>query len=84
MTALLTPGRRRKLGFRKITLMGPREDKAPDDQSNDADSTLHLLTAVRAGDEDALDRLFARYVPELRAVGQRPSAALGARHQRHA
>ena len=54
--------------------MGPREDKAPDDRSNDADSTLHLLTAVRAGDEDALERLFARYVPKLRdwASGRLP------------
>jgi RNA polymerase sigma-70 factor (ECF subfamily) len=45
--------------------------------SSDADSTLHLLTAVRAGDREALDRLFARYVPDLRrwASGRLPGWA---------
>jgi RNA polymerase sigma-70 factor (ECF subfamily) len=43
----------------------------------EADATLSLLTAARAGDADALDRLFARYIPGLRrwASGRLPSWA---------
>jgi RNA polymerase sigma-70 factor (ECF subfamily) len=42
-----------------------------------ATDTLVLLTAVRAGDADALDRLLTRYVPELRrwARGRLPGWA---------
>jgi RNA polymerase sigma factor (sigma-70 family) len=42
-----------------------------------SDETLHLLTAARAGDEEALDRLFARYVPSLQrwARGRLPGWA---------
>ena len=41
------------------------------------DETLGLLTAVRAGDEQALNQLLARYVPELRrwASGRLPGWA---------
>jgi RNA polymerase sigma-70 factor (ECF subfamily) len=41
------------------------------------DGTLHLLTSARAGDAEALDRLFARYVPGLRkwASGRLPGWA---------
>jgi RNA polymerase sigma-70 factor, ECF subfamily len=54
--------------------MSSGTNKPLDDRSDNADSTLHLLTAVRAGDEDALERLFARYVPQLRqwASGRLP------------
>ena len=47
------------------------------DQDPEAETTLHLLTAARAGDIEALDRLFARYVPGLRqwASGRLPSYA---------
>jgi RNA polymerase sigma factor (sigma-70 family) len=46
-------------------------DRPPDEQAApgttaETETTLHLLTAARAGDEAALDRLFTRYVPELR------------------
>jgi len=43
----------------------------------DADSTLDLLTAARAGDTLAFDRLFHRYVPGLRqwATGRLPGWA---------
>jgi RNA polymerase sigma-70 factor (ECF subfamily) len=42
-----------------------------------ADTTLHLLTAARAGDAEALDRLFGRYIPGLRrwASGRLPGWA---------
>lgn len=33
---------------------------------NDPDDTVHLLRRARAGDRDAVDRLFSRYGPELR------------------
>lgn len=41
---------------------------------HDADSTMHLLERFRHGDRDALDRLFERYVPQLRrwASGRLP------------
>ena len=41
------------------------------------DETLDLLVAVRAGDEQALERLYARYVPDLRkwASGRLPQWA---------
>ena len=50
---------------------------APDDPPDNATETLHLLTAARSGDADALDRLFARYVPGLRqwASGRLPTWA---------
>lgn len=43
----------------------------------DPESTLSLLTRARSGDHDALDRLFARYVPRLRrwARGRLPRSA---------
>jgi RNA polymerase sigma-70 factor (ECF subfamily) len=43
----------------------------------EADATLTLLTAARAGDAGAIDRLFARYVPDLQrwASGRLPSWA---------
>lgn len=49
----------------------PPADERPDD---DADSTIHLLTRFQRGDQDALDRLFARYLPRLRrwASGRLP------------
>jgi RNA polymerase sigma factor (sigma-70 family) len=47
--------------------------KAPDD----AEATIHLLARARAGDREALDRLFTRYGPELRrfARGRLPQWA---------
>lgn len=41
---------------------------------DDPDSTMHLLARFRSGDQDALDRLFERYVPQLRrwASGRLP------------
>jgi RNA polymerase sigma-70 factor, ECF subfamily len=33
---------------------------------NDEQSTIHLLARARSGDQDALERLFSRYGPELR------------------
>ena len=41
---------------------------------NNADATVHLLALARAGDDRALDRLFARYLPSLRrwASGRLP------------
>jgi RNA polymerase sigma-70 factor (ECF subfamily) len=44
------------------------------------DSTLELLARARAGDREALDRLFARCLPPLRrwARGRLPAAARGA------
>lgn len=51
-------------------------DQGADDGATDLDAgvTLRLLTAARGGDADAMDRLFARYVPGLRqwASGRLP------------
>lgn len=47
------------------------------EQANDSwNSTLSLLTRARAGDAEALDELFARYLPLLRrwAAGRLPRA----------
>ena len=46
---------------------------------NALESTVDLLTLVRQGDRDALDRLFARCLPALRrwARGRLPAAARG-------
>src|SRR4051812_47811173 len=46
-------------------------------RSQAADSTLQLLALARAGDRGALDRLFARYGPELQrfARGRLPKWA---------
>jgi RNA polymerase sigma factor (sigma-70 family) len=58
----------------------PNED-APvgplDPSPDDADATVHLLARARAGDQEALERLFARYGPELRrfAHGRLPAWA---------
>jgi len=46
-----------------LTPPDPPAGKLP--TSSEADTTLHLLTAARAGDADALERLLSRYVPEL-------------------
>jgi RNA polymerase sigma-70 factor (ECF subfamily) len=53
----------------------PGADKRPN--QGDAESTLHLLERVRAGDRVALDRLCARYLPRLRrwATGRLPRGA---------
>lgn len=47
------------------------------DQDPEAETTLQLLTAAQAGDADAINRLFARYVPGLRqwATGRLPRYA---------
>lgn len=39
-------------------------DQAP--AADDPDATVHLLARARAGDQSALEHLFARYGPELR------------------
>ena len=46
----------------------------PGDSASGAESTVYLLERFRAGDADALNRLFERYVPRLRrwASGRRP------------
>jgi RNA polymerase sigma-70 factor (ECF subfamily) len=46
----------------------------PDGGSSRADSTFELLERVKGGDADALDRVFARYLPALRrwASGRLP------------
>src|SRR5262245_50619779 len=48
----------------------PGESPAP----RDLDATVHLLALVRAGDDEALNRLFERYAPALRrwASGRLP------------
>jgi len=53
--------------------MSSRDERA----DPEADATLHLLTAARAGDAEALDRLFGRYIPGLRrwASGRLPGWA---------
>lgn len=43
----------------------PDPSAGPNPASSEVDTTLHLLTAARAGDAEAVDRLLARYVPEL-------------------
>jgi RNA polymerase sigma-70 factor (ECF subfamily) len=51
----------------------------PSSPSNTLETTVELLTRVRQGDRDALDRLMARCLPALRrwARGRLPSAARG-------
>jgi RNA polymerase sigma-70 factor (ECF subfamily) len=39
--------------------------QGPGPSWTDAEGTLHLLTAARAGDAEALERLFGRYLPSL-------------------
>jgi RNA polymerase sigma-70 factor, ECF subfamily len=48
--------------------------------ANSLESTQQLLTLIRQGDREALDRLFARCLPPLRrwARGRLPAAARGA------
>jgi len=48
-------------------------DDSPETRA-DLDTTIYLLTRVRQGDPQALDRLFARYLPPLRrwASGRLP------------
>jgi DNA-directed RNA polymerase specialized sigma24 family protein len=48
--------------------------KSVDAQSAPSDSTLDLLARARAGDDRALEPLFARYLPRLRrwASGRMP------------
>ena len=55
---------------------GTRTDGPPDGGVS-AESTFELLERARGGDERALDRLFARYLPRLRrwASGRLPSWA---------
>lgn len=52
----------------------------PRSPSNPLESTQELLSLVRQGDREALDRLFARCLPPLRrwARGRLPAAARGA------
>jgi RNA polymerase sigma-70 factor, ECF subfamily len=52
----------------------------PGTPSPELESTQELLSLVRQGDRDALDRLFARCLPPLRrwARGRLPAAARGA------
>ena len=52
-------------------------DRRPGPAPVDPEGTLHLLTAARAGDGDALERLFGRYVPSLQrwARGRLPTWA---------
>ena len=58
-------------------MSSPTDPPAGPSSPSEADSTLHLLTAARAGDPDAVDRLLARYVPELNrwASGRLPGWA---------
>lgn len=44
--------------------MAPEHPRGTD--ADGPDATVHLLRRARAGDRDALDRLFARFGPELR------------------
>jgi RNA polymerase sigma-70 factor (ECF subfamily) len=55
----------------------PGQDIGGGPDAADPEATIHLLTAARAGDQEALDRLFARYLPELRrwASGRLPDWA---------
>ena len=52
-------------------------DRRPGPAPVDPEGTLRLLTAARAGDGDALERLFGRYVPSLQrwARGRLPTWA---------
>ena len=52
----------------------------PGTPSSPLESTHELLSLVRQGDRDALDRLYARCLPPLRrwARGRLPAAARGA------
>lgn len=52
----------------------------PGTPANALESTQQLLTLIRQGDREALDRLFARCLPPLRrwARGRLPAAARGA------
>jgi len=56
---------------------GPRQSAEPAATSPPADSTFELLARFRAGDEQAAERLFARYLPRLRrwASGRLPLSA---------
>ncbi len=50
------------------------EVELDDDGASPADSSLHLLRQAQAGDQDALNRLVARYLPRLKrwATGRLP------------
>ena len=43
-----------------------RDDSTPQTGKGSLDSTFHLIARVRAGDRDALERLFARHLEPLR------------------
>jgi RNA polymerase sigma-70 factor (ECF subfamily) len=55
----------------------PRTLGAPPDEPGDSESTFHLIDRARAGDRDAVDRLFARHLAPLRrwATGRLPKWA---------
>lgn len=57
---------------------------APSTASSDAESSFELVVRANSGDREALDALFARYLPRLQrwAHGRLPPAARGA-HQTH-
>jgi RNA polymerase sigma factor (sigma-70 family) len=52
-------------------------DRPPFERSVDVESTLHLIERARAGDQDALERLFARHLKPLQrwARGRLPTWA---------
>jgi len=55
------------------------EPESPSARANDAESTWALVERARAGDEDAVNRLFARHAPRLRrwAAGRLPQRVRG-------
>jgi RNA polymerase sigma-70 factor, ECF subfamily len=71
----LTPAARSEYHRAGTTVLMPEPSSAP----NALETTIELLARVRQGDQEALDRLFARCLPALRrwARGRLPSAARG-------
>jgi RNA polymerase sigma-70 factor (ECF subfamily) len=54
-------------------------DQAPFERPVDVESTVHLIERARAGDQEALERLFSRYLKPLQrwARGRLPQSARG-------
>ena len=52
----------------------PRRSEMPEIEGSDPESTFHLIDRARAGDQEALDRLFARHLRPLQqwASGRLP------------
>lgn len=70
-----------RVGYQRMDESAPRPTASTDVDRvpTDAESSFELVIRARAGDQRALDDLFARYLPRLRswAHGRLPAAARG-------